>query len=78
MKDDLELVKVCGPAEAEMIEEMLLNNGIESMLQGENAAITLPSTGDMNEVRIWVTKNDAEKAHELIEAFFKSDFSFEV
>ena len=46
LQDDesLELVKVCGPTEAEMIGEMLRNNGIESTLQGELSATQLPAT----------------------------------
>jgi putative signal transducing protein len=68
--DSLELVKICGPTEAEMIQEMLTNNQIESNLQGEAAANTLPATSDLDEVRIWVRREDANRAHELIEAFF--------
>ena len=70
--DALELVKICGPTEAEMIREVLANNGIESTLQGEQAAQTLPATGDLDEVRIWVRPGDARRANELITAFFDS------
>jgi len=66
----LELVKVSGPTEAEMIEELLENNGIECTLQGEVAATTLPATGDLDEVRIWVNSEDVELARELVDAFF--------
>ena len=66
----LELVKTCGPTEAEMIQEMLINNGIESTLQGEVSATTLPATGDLDEVRIWVKSEDVAQASELIQAFF--------
>jgi len=69
----LELVKTCGPTEAEMIREVLSKNGIECTLQGEIAAQTLPATGDLDEVRIWVNPSDAERADELIEAFFETD-----
>jgi hypothetical protein len=69
-EEPLELVKICGPTEAEMIEEMLGNNDIESTLQGELAATTLPATGELDEVRIWVRPEDAERARELIDAFF--------
>ena len=67
----LELVKICGPTEAEMIQEMLRNNGIESTLQGEHSAIALPATGDLDEVRIWVRHADAPRAEELLDAFFQ-------
>ena len=69
-EEPLEMVKACGPTEAEMIQEMLANNGIESNLQGDFAAITIPATSDLDEVRIWVRSEDAAKARELIEAFF--------
>src|SRR5262249_49329939 len=68
--EPLEMVKACGPTEAEMIQEMLANNGIESNLQGDFAAITIPATSDLDEVRIWVRSEDAAKARELITAFF--------
>src|SRR5262249_15061868 len=70
-EEPLELVKICGPTEAEMIQEMLKNNGIETTLQGELSALTLPATSDLDEVRIWVRQADVEKAEELLEAFFK-------
>jgi hypothetical protein len=66
----LELVKACGPTEAEMIQEMLKNNGIESDLQGDFAAITIPAKSDLDEVRIWVCSEDADRARDLIDAFF--------
>jgi len=68
--EPLELVKSCGPTDAEMIQEMLANNDIPSTLQGDQAANTIPATGDLDEVRIWVRHEDAQKAHDLIEAFF--------
>jgi hypothetical protein len=69
----LELVKVCGPTEAEMIREMLSNNGIDCDLQGEQAAQTLPAIGDLTEVRIWVKPRDFKRADELITAFFETE-----
>ena len=69
-EESLELVKICGPTEAEMIQEMLANNSIESNLQGEASAIAIPATSDLDEVRIWVRREDASRAQELIEAFF--------
>jgi len=70
-EEPLEMVRISGPMEAEMIQEMLRNNGIESTLQGEHSAMTLPATGDLDEVRIWVKQSDAVKAADLLEAFFK-------
>jgi Putative prokaryotic signal transducing protein len=70
-EEPLELVKICGPMEAEMIQEVLSNNGIDSTLQGEQSAKELPGTSDLNEVRIWVRRSDADRARELVEAFFQ-------
>ncbi len=56
-----------------MIQELLENNAIESILQGEASASTIPAAGDLNEVRIWVSDSDASRAHEIIEAFFDDD-----
>jgi hypothetical protein len=66
----LELVKVAGPTEAKMIQEVLENNDIECTLQGAEAASLYPATGDLDEVRVWVKPDDAERARELVEAFF--------
>jgi len=67
---DLEFLKSSGPVEAEMIQEVLQNNGIDCTLQGDAAANIVPATGDLDEVRIWVKPEDAAKAKELLEAFF--------
>ena len=69
-EEPLELVKICGPTEAEMILEMLQNNGIDATLQGELAAQTIPATSDLDEVRVWVRESDADRALELLDAFF--------
>jgi len=67
--DALELVTVCDdPAEAKMIEEMLQNNGIDCVLQGDVNAV-LPA-GDLDDIQIFVKAEDFMKAEELIEAFF--------
>ena len=70
---DPELVKICGPTEAEMIRELLGNNAIECVLQGEESVQILPAAGDLTEVRIWVKPVDFKKADELIEAFFETE-----
>ena len=69
-KDDLEMIATCGPTEAQMIEELLKNNGIESTLQGNVSANVLPMENDFDEVRIWVKRQDAVAAQELVDAFF--------
>jgi hypothetical protein len=66
----LELIKICGPTEAQMIEEMLRNNGIECTLQGDVSSTPWPATGELDEVRVWVRQHDAARAEELVDAFF--------
>jgi hypothetical protein len=68
----LTLVRVTGPVEAPMIQELLKHNGIDSILQGEAAASELPAMGDLNEVRVWVRESNQTRAHDLIEAFFET------
>ena len=68
--EPLEMVAVAGPAEAQMIEEMLKNNGIECTLQGDIASTTFPTVSDLDEVRVFVKREDAARAQELVEAFF--------
>ena len=68
--EPLELIRTCGPTEAEMIGEILRNNGIASSLQGKESAEAIPTTGEMDEVRIWVSQEDAVRARELVEGFF--------
>jgi hypothetical protein len=66
----LDLVAVAGPAEAQMIGEMLKNNGIESTLQGDVASTTWPTFSDLDEVRVFVKHDDVTRAQELVEGFF--------
>jgi hypothetical protein len=66
----LEIVAVAGPAEAQMIEEMLKNNGIECTLQGDVISTTWPTVSDLDEVRVWVRRRDVPQAQELVEGFF--------
>jgi hypothetical protein len=70
MKSDLEMVATCGATEAQMIEELLRNNGIECTLQGNVTANVLPTESDLDEVRVWVKRENAAAAQELVEAFF--------
>ena len=70
MKNDLEMIATCGPTEAQMIEELLRNNGIECTLQGNVSANILPTENDLDEVRIWVHPENAPAAQELVDAFF--------
>ena len=68
--EPLEMVAVAGPAEAQMIEEMLKNNGIDCSLQGDVVSTTWPTVSDLDEVRVFVNRKDAGRAQELVEGFF--------
>ena len=68
--EPLEMVAVAGPAEAQMIEEILKNNGIDCSLQGGGSSTPLPTFSDLDEVRVFVQREDAARAQELVEGFF--------
>src|SRR5438876_12026538 len=68
--EPLKMIAVSGPAEAQMIEEMLGNNGIDCTLQGDVVSTPWPTKSDLDEVRIFVKPDDAARAEELVEAFF--------
>ena len=68
--EPLKMVAVAGPAEAQMIEEMLKNNDIECSLQGDVMSTPWPTKSDLDEIRIFVKQRDAARAEELVQAFF--------
>ena len=68
--EPLEVVAVAGPVEAQMIEEILRNNGIACTLQGDVVSTPWPTRSDLDEVRVFVNKTDRPRADELVEAFF--------
>ena len=68
--EPLKMVAVSGPAEAQMIEEMLKNNDIECSLQGDVMSTPWPTKSDLDEIRIFVKQQDAARAEELVQAFF--------
>jgi len=68
--DELRMVAVSGPAEAQMIEEVLRNNGIDCTMQGDVLSAPWPTKSDLDEVRIFVKPEDARRAEELVQAFF--------
>jgi hypothetical protein len=68
--EPLKMVAVGGPAEAQMIEEMLKNNGIDCSLQGDVVSTPWPTKSDLDEVRVFVKARDAARAEELVQAFF--------
>ncbi len=68
--EPLAMVAVSGPAEAQMIREILKNNGIDCSLQGDVVSTPWPTVSDLDEVRIFVKQEDTARAQELIEAYF--------
>jgi hypothetical protein len=64
-EEPLEIVAVSGPAEAQMIEEMLKNNGIDCTLQGDVVSTPWPTVSDLDEVRVLV-----RRAQEFVDGFF--------
>ena len=70
--EPLRMVYIAGPTEGPMIEELLQNNDIESVLQGEVSASTLPAAGELTQVRVWVRASDQAVAEDLIEAYFQT------
>ena len=72
LQDDepLKVVAVAGPAEAQMIEEMLKNNGIDCSLQGDVVSTPWPTVSDLDEVRVLVRADQFGRADELVNAFF--------
>jgi hypothetical protein len=68
--EPLEMVAVAGPAEAQMIEEILHNNGIPCTLQGDVVSTPWPTGSDLDAVRVFVNKTDRARADELVAAFF--------
>ena len=69
-EESLEIVAVSGPAEAQMIEEMLKNNGIDCTLQGDVISTPWPTVSDLDEVRVFVRRGDRQRAQELVDGFF--------
>lgn len=61
------------PTEAQMIAEMLKNNEIDCLLQGDVHAI-LPA-GPLDDIQLYVKPGDLKKAQELIEAYFTGEDS---
>src|SRR5262245_27572473 len=68
--EPLKMIAVAGPTEAQMIEEVLKNNGIDSTLQGDVVSTPWPTLSDLDEIRIFVQSKDVAAAQELVDAFF--------
>ena len=68
--EPLEMIAVAGPTEAQMIREVLKNNGIECSLQGDVVSTPWPTLSDLDEIRIFVQHVDVPRAQELVEGYF--------
>jgi hypothetical protein len=68
-EDDLvEVHKVWGPAEMEVIKTMLQSHGIKALTRGRVLQSVLPLSADgMGEIKILVRQSDANIAKKLIE-----------
>jgi len=68
--EPLKMIAIAGPAEAQMIEEILKNNGIDCTLQGDVVSTPWPTKSDLDEIRIFVKPGDAARADDLVQAYF--------
>ncbi|MBN2200195.1 MAG: DUF2007 domain-containing protein [Candidatus Aminicenantes bacterium] len=74
--DLVEVHRVWGPAEMEVIKTLLNNYEIPCMTRGQVPQSILPLTTDgMGEIKILVQKKDAELAKKLIEEALKKNRS---
>jgi hypothetical protein len=69
-EEPMDMVAVAGPAEAQMIEEVLKNNGIGCTLRGDVVSTPFPAGSDLDAVRVFVDHRDYARAQELVDAFF--------
>lgn len=67
--DLVEVARVYGPFEAELIKSVLESQGIPSVIRGRTAPFVYPLTVDgLAEFKVLVRKDDAEKARDLVAA----------
>jgi len=65
--DLVEVTRVFGPVEADVIKSFLESNGIASIVRGRMAPFVYPLTVDgLAEFKVLVQETDAEKARDLI------------
>ena len=72
--DLVEVARVYGPFEADLIKSFLEGHGIVSIVRGRTAPFVYPFTVDgMAEFKVLVQQEDLEKARELISALPSPD-----
>jgi hypothetical protein len=69
--DLVELASFTNVSEAEMVQELLEQNGIETIVQGEIDPIGIASRAEST--RLLVEKKDLAQAQELYNAYFAGD-----
>ena len=69
------LAHFANSAEAEMARELLVNNGIDAILQGVyfGGLEPLPLPGGFSEIQLLAPESEFERARQLYEAFFESE-----
>ena len=68
-EDLVEVTRVLGPFEADLIKNFLGSHGIASIVRGRTAPFVYPITVDgMAEFKVFVKQTDLEKARDLIVA----------
>ncbi len=65
----VELARLSQPSDAGMIQELLQNNGIDAIVQGQSLNALWP--GGYSETVLLVKKSDLERAQSLYDAFFE-------
>jgi hypothetical protein len=65
----VELARFSKPGEAEMVKELLGNNGIDAIVQGASLGDLWP--GGLADTLVLVKGSDRERAQQLYDAFFE-------
>lgn len=70
----VELCKLGSPAEAEMVNDILLNNGVRAVIKSGGADTLSPLLSATSEgAVVFVDERDADRAREVYNAFFGED-----
>jgi len=69
----VQLHRLGSPAEAEMINDILLNNGIRSVVQSGGSNALSPLLSATNGAVVLVDERDLDRANEIYSAFFGAD-----
>lgn len=73
-QDLVEIHKVWGPAELEVIKTLLESHGILFLTRGQVPQSILPMTADgMGQIKIFVQKQDAQIARKILEEAVQED-----